>query len=158
MAAKNQTRFILRAMVVMLASVVLSGCQSFDFDAANSRTADTAEPIAEVNVIGQYQMQLIPSRGKPSVERIDITGPVTVQDALEASGALSKFGRMKISLGRIIKDRAELLKLPVEYQIQSKSVRPEQNYQVLPGDTITVSPQKSDRFEKLIKSATGGLI
>ena len=109
-------------------------------------------------MIGQYQMQLIPSRGQPSVEKINITGPLTVQDALEASGAIKKFRGMKISLGRIVKDKSELLKLPVEYQMRSKSVRDEQNYQILPGDTITVSPLKSDTIDKLIKTATGGLI
>ena len=156
MAAGYQTRFTLQATLVVFACVVLAGCQSFDFEAA--RTSGTSEPVAEANVIGQYQMQLIPSRGKPSVEKIDITGPVTVQDALEASGATKKFRGMKISLGRIIKDKSELLKLPVEYQLRSKSVRPEQNYQILPGDTITVSPSKSDALDKIIKSATGGLI
>ena len=157
MAARYQTRFILRTMLVAFACVVFAGCQSFDFDAANSQSA-TDKVIPGANVIGQYQMQLIPKRGKPSVEKINITGPVTVQDALETSGATKKFGLMKISLGRIIKDKGTLLKLPVEYDFRSKTVRPEQNYEILPGDTITVSPKKSNSLEKIIKTATGGLI
>ena len=156
MAAKYQTRFILRAMVVAFACMVLTGCQSFDFDAAQSIATETSQP--EADVIGQYQMQLIPRRGKPSVEKVNITAPVAVQDALVASGATKKFRGMKISLSRIIKDKSELLKLPVEYQFRTKTVRPEQNYQILPGDTITVSPSKSDTIDKILKSATGGLI
>ena len=157
MAASFQTRFILQATAVVFTCVVLAGCQSFNFDAAQTGTAQTTKQVPEANVIGQYQMQLIPSWGEPSVEKINITGPLTVQDALEASGAMKKFGRMKISLGRIVKDKSELLKLPVEYQIRSKSIRPEQNYQVLPGDTITVSPLKLDAIEKILKSATGNM-
>ena len=156
MAANYKTRFILRALLVSLACVIFTGCQSFDFGSAKSRTAPPAP--AEANVIGQYQMQLIPSRGEPSVERVNITGPVTVQDAVEASGAIKKFGNVKITLGRVIKGKGELLKLPVDYQIRSKSIRPEQNYEVLPGDTITVSPKRSDALDKMIKAVTGGLI
>ena len=158
MAARYQSRITLRAIVVAFACVVFTGCQSLDFTATQSQSGETGKLVPEANVIGQYQMQLIPSRGQPSVEKINITGPLTVQDALEASGATKKFRGMKISLGRIVKDKSELLKLPVEYQMRSKSVRDEQNYQILPGDTITVSPLKSDTIDKLIKTATGGLI
>ena len=158
MAAVHQTKFILWTIVVALACVVFTGCQSFDFAAAQPEASAVSQPVEGGKVIGQYQMQLIPSRGKPSVEKINITGPVTVQDALEASGATKKFGNMKITLSRIVKDKSELLKLPVEYQIRSKSIRPEQNYGVLPGDTITVSPKQSDTIERMLKAASGGLI
>ena len=156
MAASYQKRFILRAVVLAFTCIAFAGCQSLEFDAGNNQTI--GEPVAEADVIGQYQMQLIPGWGAPSVEKVNITGPLTVQDALEASGAIKKFGRMKISLGRIIKGKGELLKLPVEYQFREKSIRPEQNYEVLPGDTITVSPAKSDKIQKLLRSATGGVI
>ena len=163
MAANNQARFVLGTFMVALVCVSFTGCQGFDLITPKS-ILPTAEELEvnsgadakQANVMGQYQMQLIPSRGQPSVEKINITGPVTVQDALVASGATKKFRGMKISLGRIIKDKGTLLKLPVEYEFRSKSVRPEQNYEVLPGDTITVSPKKSETLEKLIKSATGG--
>ena len=158
MAAVYQTRFILQAMLVVVACVVSAGCQSFELASAESQSVETSKVIPDANVVGQYQMQLIPSRGKPSVEKINITSPVTVQDALVASGATKKFGLMRISLGRIIKENGTLLKLPVEYNVRSKSVRPEQNYEILPGDTITVSPKKSDAIERILKTASGGLI
>jgi len=154
MANIDQTRIILRALAVALVCVVFAGCQSFDFGSAN--TSETAATVAQPNVIGQYQMQLIPGFGKPTVEKVDITGPMTVQDALEASGAIRKFRGMKITLSRIIKDKGTLLKLPVEYQVRSKTVRTEQNYEVLPGDTITVSPKKNS-LDKAIGSISGGL-
>ena len=154
MAAVYQTRFILRAIVVALACVVLNGCQSFDFESDPLQ----ADPVAPTEVIGQYQMQLLPKWGQPSVEKVNITGPVTVQDALVASGATKKFGAMKITLGRIVKDKGTLLKLPVEYVTRAKTVKEGQDYQILPGDTITVSPKKSNTIDKLLKSASGGLL
>ncbi len=157
MAAKYQTSFTLRALAVAFACSVLTGCQSFDL-ATSAAVEEKAPIVNKADVIGQYQMQLIPARRPPSVEKIDITGPVTVQDALEAAGAMRKFGEMKISLGRIIKGKGTLLKLPIDYQTKSKTVRPEQNYQLLPGDTITVSPKDSKTLEKIIESLGGGLI
>lgn len=157
MATKYQTSFILWTLTVAISCSVLTGCQSFDF-AASAAVDKEAPAVNKADVLGQYQMQLIPRHGAPSVEKIDITGPVTVQDALEAAGAIRKFGPMKISLGRIIKDKGTLLKLPVDYQVKSKTVRSEQNYHLLPGDTITVSPKESKTFEKAIESITGGVI
>jgi hypothetical protein len=118
--------------------------------------SDTPAPTNK-KVIGQYQMQLIPGFGKPTVEKVDITEPLSVQDALEAAGAPSKFRGMKITLGRVVKDAGQLLKLPIDYEVSTKSIRPEQNYQVLPGDTITVSPNRSGSIEKVIESLTGGI-
>ena len=155
MTARYQIGLILRASLLAFTCVVFTGCQSFDFGAAPTETATTSPPVTDANVIGQYQMQLIPARGEPSVEKVNITSPVTVQDALEASGATKKFKDMKISLGRIIKDNGTLLKLPIDYQVRSKLIRPEQNYQLLPGDTLTVSPKSTDAFEKMIKSLMG---
>ena len=158
MATKYQTSFILRALAVAFACAVLTGCRSFDFE--DSSAVETTTPVNKADVIGQYQIQLIPSRGEPTVEKVDIVGAVTVQDALEASGATRKFGAMKITLRRIIKESGTLLKLPVEYEVRSKTV-PDlggQNYSLRPGDTIIVSPKESKTLEKVLESLTGSVI
>ena len=155
MATKYQTSFILRAIAVAFACTVLTGCRSFDFEA--SSTVETAAPVNKADVIGQYQVQLLPSHAKPTVEKIDITTPVTVQDALEASGAIGKFGSMKITLRRIIKEKGTMLKLPVDYEVRSKTVPDGQNYNLLPGDTLIVSPKESKTLEKVIESLTGNV-
>ena len=156
MATKYQTSFLLRAFVVAFACTVLTGCRSFDLEASSA--VETAAPVNKADVIGQYQVQLLPSRGKPTVEKIDITTPVTVQNALEASGAIGKFGAMKITLRRIIKGKGTLLKLPVDYEVRSKTVPDGQNYNLLPGDTLIVSPKESKTLEKVIESLTGSVI
>ena len=156
MATKYQTSFILRALTVVFACTISTGCQSFEFGTASVN--ETTAPVASANVRGQYQIQLIPSRGKPTVEKVDITGPVTVQDALEASGAIGKFGPMKITLRRIIKEKGTLLPLPVDYDVRSKTVLDGQNYNLLPGDTLIVSPKESKVWEKLVESLTSGVI
>jgi len=156
MATKYQTSFILRAVTMAFACAILSGCQSVDFE--TSAAIETVVPEKREDVIGQYQIQLLPRRGNPTVEKVDIAGPVTVQDALEASGAIRKFGPIKITLKRIIKDKGALLQLPVDYEFRSKTVPDGQNYGLLPGDTIVVSPKESKALEKAIESLTGGLI
>jgi len=156
MATKYQTSFILRALTAVFACSILTGCQSFNFDASSA--TEPAASVNEADVIGQYRVQLIPSRGKPTVENVDIVGPVTVQDAIEASGAIRKFGSMKITLSRIIKEKGTLLKLPVGYEVRTKTVIDSQNYSLLPGDTLTVSPKQSQVLEKAVEAITGGLI
>ena len=156
MAAIFETRFIFRALAVAFTCIVFSGCQSFDVN--SNAVVGTSSPTPEAEVIGQYQLQLIPSFGSPVIEKVDIAGPVTVQDALEASGAIRKFRSMKISLGRIVKDKGHLLKLPIDYQVRSKTVRDDQNYQLLPGDTLTVSSKKSNSIDKAIEAISGGLL
>ena len=154
MATINRTSFILRALTVAFACIYLTGCQSFDFE--DQLANETAAPVNKADVTSQYRIQLIPKRGKPTVEKIDIVGPVTVQDALEAAGAHRKVGPMKITLGRIVKKTGALLKLPVEYDFRSKTVVSGQDYGLLPGDTLTVSPKHSNTLEKVLESVTGG--
>ena len=156
MTAIDQTKLIFRALTVVIACAFFTGCQSFDFESHEVAEESSLTPKAEVS--GQYQMQLIPSFGNPSVEKVDIIGSVTIQDALEASGAVEKFRSMKITLGRVVKDKAALLKLPVEYEVRSKTVPDHQNYQLLPGDTVTVSPNSSGPIDQLFEKITGGII
>lgn len=67
-------------------------------------------------------------------------GPVTVQTALESSGAVDKYKRMEITLYRRVAETGRMLKMPVVYQPRSDSVKVEQDYALHPGDRIVIKP------------------
>ena len=65
---------------------------------------------------------------------------------------------MKITLRRVVKETGRLLKLPVDYDFRTKTVVDSQNYGLLPGDTLTVSPKESKALQKAFGALSGGLI
>lgn len=152
--AIQQYKNSISLVIVTIACLALMGCQTMNL--SPNAQSDIAPPIQK-KVIGQYQVQLMPKFGKATVEKMDITSPMTVQDALVAVNASEKFRAMDITLSRVIKDRGQVLKFPIGYQTRTRSVRPEQDYQILPGDTISISSKSSGSIDKMIESLTGGI-
>ena len=153
MISKLVTRTLLCFSFATVA-VVFAGCQTMTMPGLD---VEAAEMPAAGESKGQYQIQMVPAFGKSTVEKVKITKPTMVQDALESAGAMKKFRGMKISLNRVVADSGKLLSLPVEYDVKSKAVRPEQNYEVLPGDSISVTPKQTGALDKVMESLTGGL-
>ena len=143
--------FVFAAAIVCM---IFTGCQTMNL--SPSSDTEMVPPTPE-KVVGQYQVQMIPRFGKPTVQKMDITVPMTVQDALVATKASEKFRAMEITLSRIVKEKGQVIKRPISYDARNRSVRPEQDYQVPPGDTITISADSSGAVDKMIQALTGGI-
>jgi hypothetical protein len=65
---------------------------------------------------------------------------MTVQAALEKSGAIRRYRNMDISILRIVEGTGQPLVLKVSYQPAKKMVSTEQDYALLPGDRVLVEP------------------
>lgn len=154
MAIQQHKKHFHFAFTAAIVCMIFTGCQTM-----NLMPSSNAEitPPAPGKVVGQYQVQMMPRFGKATVQKIDITAPITVQDALVAVNAPEKFRAMKITLSRVIKDKGQLLKFPIGYDVRSRSVPPAQNYQVLPGDTLSISADSSNSVDKMIQALTGGI-
>ena len=85
-----------------------------------------------------------------------IDGPITVQTALERAGAIDKFRNMEIMILRIVSENGRGLKMPIRYTPRKKSVSPEQDYAILPGDRIIIKPMTHTPLDKVIDSLGGG--
>lgn len=139
------------SIFTLLSLLVATGCQPF-------QKSMTSEPSLGDASAPMYQIQIVPRFGRPIVERKVIKDKMTVQDALEESGAMDRFRSMDITLARLIEGRAPILKLPVEYRYDKQSVVDSQNYSLHPGDTISIKARPVASFDKLITALSSGLL
>jgi len=110
---------------------LLSGCMAVNVEMPDEPPVMDAVP--------GYKVIFGTSKGKvPKIFDGQITDNITVQDALQESGALKRFRRgMRVDLARRL-ENGRVLKMPVNYDIDSRRVLSEQNYAVHPGDEILV--------------------
>lgn len=139
--------------LTLLALSLSTGCASL-------QVANPAGVVAEQAATSgpMYQLEMKSSLGRTTVERAPIEGAMTIQDALEKSGALKKYRSMDITLSRIVNDSNQLLRLPVGFDASEDHVLPEQNYALHPGDTISIAPGSASSIENMIDSMTGGAL
>lgn len=127
--------------------MTISGCAVFHpaVDPATIPAAPETKPIA-----GLYQVEMQTTFGKGKVYQGEIDGPITVQTVLERSGAIEKFRGMDIVLMRVVKESGVGLKMPVDYEIGDKSVRPEHDYAIHPNDRIIISSRSNNPLDKFV--------
>ena len=132
--------------------VCLSGCSALNtFNKSDVLSAENSAPSK-----GIYQVEMSGSFHKSTVFQGEIDGPITVQTALERSGAIDKFRGMDILIYRVVQETGQGLKMPVEYKYSQKKVRPEQDYAIHPNDRIVVSSRSNNALDKLVDSINPG--
>ncbi|MFK7767073.1 MAG: hypothetical protein AB8B55_07605 [Mariniblastus sp.] len=105
---------------------------------------------------GKYQVEISSGFSKPQVFQGELTGPITVQDALEASGAIEKNRGMDVVVMRVVQDSGRGLRMPVDYEYRTKTVSQEQNYALHPNDRILVTARSSNPLDKFVKAISPG--
>lgn len=109
------------------------------------------EPISSDSA-GVYRVELSGHFSKSSTYQGEIDGPITVQDALERSGATKKFKSMDILVYRVVKESGRGLKMPVEYMTRTKSVTPQTDYAIHPNDRVVVQARTLTAIDKIANS------
>ena len=140
--------------LILLAVSLSTGCASMQLGIPVAPPEQ--ETVAQSGPM--YQLEMKSTMGRTTVQRAPIEGAMTVQDALESSGALQKYRNMDITLSRIVEGSKQVLRLPVAYDPSEDHVLPEQNYALHPGDTISIGPRTSGSIESMIDSMTGGAL
>ena len=129
--------------------LISSGCASM---LQNNAVTPAEPPTAESS--GNYYVEMHPAFGKPTIFKGELNGAVTVQTALEQSGATKKFRGMNVGLFRIVKENGRGLKLPVEYKYRDRQVAQHQNYALHPEDRIVVAKKSHSPLDQVIDSLT----
>ena len=93
--------------------------------------------------------------GQPKVFTGHLTEPITVQQALEESGATKKYRNMLIDLARRTPQSSEILRLPITYQPGERHVLEQQNYSILPGDEILIRRGSKGPIDAMLRSIGG---
>lgn len=137
--------------LVGMMTVLNLGCASFP-GIPGLRGLDRSIGDNSTPSMGAYRVELANMFGSPAIYDGVIDGPITVQTALEQSGAIGKYRNMDVSILRIVEETGRPLKMVVDYLPNKKMVRPEQDYAILPGDRIIVQPQQNGMLERLSSS------
>jgi hypothetical protein len=127
----------------------LSGCSTLSNLNGPSQT-----PIAAPSA-GTYQVELSGGFSKESVYKGTLDGPITVQTALERSGAIKKFRDMDVTILRVVEESGRGLRMPIEYLPGKKWVSPENDYAILPNDRILVESVSNNLIDIVVDSVTG---
>jgi len=129
-----------------------SGCSALNFSASQSEVT----PIAREDSRGLYQVEMSGGFAKAATFQGAIDGDLTVQDALDRSGAIDRFRSMDVMVYRVVEKSGQPLKLPVVYSPRKKSVSPEQDYAIHPGDRIIVQSKSNNAIDKLVDTLNPG--
>ena len=124
-------------VVVILACLLETGCSTLD-TASNSAPPITGE-TENVAINGMYAVNVFPAfSGEPTSFKAKIRGNMTVQNALEESGAIKSARNAEIKLHRIVQGTGRIVKMPVEMQTNGSSVSFQHDYALHSGDRLVV--------------------
>ena len=150
MVTNNKLQILAIALLLGLGIVFCgSGCSTLQI--ANPNNALPTASSAKQS-FGEYQVRLQSHFGKGKTFQGPIDGPITVQTALERSGAVEEYRAMEITLMRVVKENGQPLKLPVIYRGSKKTVRPEQDYALHPNDVIVVTAKSNNPLDKFVNA------
>jgi len=125
-------------------AIVSTGCSALPL----ASTAGNIEAAVPADT-GQYQVKMETFSGS-KMYRGTIEGPITIQTALERSGAIKKYRSMDIELFRKVEGSYQPLKMPAIYDAGKKMVRPETDYGLRPGDSILVKTKSQNPLGKIM--------
>lgn len=125
-------------LTISLFSVVASGCASLT---SLNGSAVPTPPTAGSK--GSFTVSVESGFSSPKVYTGSVDDTMTIQKALEVSGATKKHRSPEIEILRRVEESGRGLRMQVDYDVRKKQVRPEQNYAILPGDRIVVRSKES---------------
>jgi hypothetical protein len=149
-AARQAHHSLSRVAVFCFALVVIScgGC------AALAPGHNDAEALADPDA-PRYEV-IFASSGEPEVFEGVIKGPMTVQDALEESGATRRYRHLMVDLARAVPEKDHVLKLPIQWNHEERHVMEEQNYALHPGDELLVRRDTSGPLSAVLDTLSPG--
>jgi len=108
----------------------------------------------EVAPVAKYSVELHPEKGQPTRVQRTITGPITVQQALNETEALKQFRRSMLELHRPLANGA-VHRMTIEYDRAAKMVAPEFDYSLQPGDRVIVKEDPTTVLDDLLEQTLG---
>ena len=113
---------------------------------------DQAVPDSQTVVVELHRINGLAGR-----VRVPVKPGMAVQNVLEDSGALDRFSRMTIKLKRRVDGRQGYLPLTAVYDHGRKTVRPESNYAIRPGDFLIVTEDVTTSTDEMVQQLLGPL-
>jgi len=130
-----------------------SGCSTFhprQLDVLHLFGPRRPKPPAEGEPA--YTVLLVPASGTPQSFRMPADEPVTVQEALEQSGAMHEYARQEIFLERTIPGAGKSHRMNVSFDRATQAVAAENDYAIYPGDRLIVKEDTSTILEDSLEA------
>lgn len=137
-------------ILVCLSAFGLNGCASLPMGLSGP-----ADDLATTTPGEQYMVEMHKDFSGPKQYIGELKEGMTVQQALEESGATSRYRAMEVDIFRTVGDSGRVLNLPVRYQPRNRSVPPEQNYAIHAGDRVVIRPRSGNPLEKVLEDVLG---
>lgn len=122
-----------------------NGCNAVD---ANRSVFGQANSAAESGATMTVEYRS--GSGKPQAVKVPVSGEdFRVQQALDKSGAWKKFNRIDLALTRQT-PQGRMTKMAVSHDKGKRTVDPQCDYQVLPGDTLVVTEDPTTVLDEML--------
>lgn len=99
---------------------------------------------------GVVTVELHPTRGKITRGEIPMTDMMTVQDALQKSGATKKFRNLNFEVVRFNKEKGKQVKMGGSYLPEKRTAAAHYNYALRPGDRVNVTEDTSSATDSVL--------
>lgn len=141
---------------VLAVAGFFSGCAGNPFKSASLTNADDA--LAAVAAQGEsptdmqapkYRVTIFANGAKPQPRDFVYSGGLTMNDAVEQSGARDQFGRMMLDLVRTGRDGARH-KMEIKTNKRSGRIEPLYDYAVRPGDHIMITEDNTTDLGRML--------
>lgn len=141
--------FQINASLLILAGLMCSGCVTM-----NLQTPPTAEPPTPGGP--SYKVIFANNQGgEPQIYTGYLDKPVTIQQALDDSGATAKYEGMLVDIARRVEDSGQILKLQVEFDQKTNRIMERDNYAIHPGDEILVRENNPGPLDAMFRALQG---
>ena len=141
-----------------IAFLAMLGCQSVNTDVASPLgDVTTSSNDPEVQPVEEGSKYLVEFREKgkqPQIAKMALPDVLYVQQALEQSGALGRFRRMKIEIYRHLPNGGGH-RLDIPFDRAKRQVPPSGDYAIHPNDRIVVTEDTSTVVDDMLESLGG---
>lgn len=147
----NAQRWVL---LLSMVGVLLSGCQSLSIGSKTAKADPAAEMMGNATAANASYFVDVQSDwlGSKSMTKPYRDG-MTVQDAVEQSGALMTMRSIEIDLIR--QEGVHLVRMPCSYNVSARHVEFEQDYALRPNDRVAIRPKKTNLLDSTLRALGG---
>lgn len=101
-----------------------------------------------------YTVVVVPALGSVDEFTVAYDNPITVQEALDQTGAMYHFPRAEVYIERMVPKAGTSHKLTTTYDYAAGGVAPETDYAIYPGDRLVVKQDTTTLIEQTLEGIT----
>jgi hypothetical protein len=132
----------------VVAACLISGCASLSLPGSGSKNGDDLGVA-----VSQCSVELHGSDHKTKQIDVPISAQTRVQDVLDQTKALRRFGKADVYiLRRSQQDPNQLVRLTSDIDSKTRRITLETDYAMLPGDRLVVAESSESLFDKAVSA------